>query len=94
MKKLIIASVLGFGLISSAWAAETVNVHEHVKNAQAPAHQLHSAVTPSAVKGGPKNMMNMDQHERAAVAHETMKNGQASAHQSQAEQHRLMSKAS
>ncbi len=37
MKNIVLASLLGFGLISSAWATETVNIHERVNNAQAPA---------------------------------------------------------
>ena len=40
MKNIVLASLLGFGLISSAWATETVNIHERVNNAQAPAHQI------------------------------------------------------
>ncbi|MBJ2776920.1 copper-binding protein, partial [Salmonella enterica subsp. enterica serovar Agona] len=27
MKNIVLASLLGFGLISSAWASETVNIH-------------------------------------------------------------------
>ena len=38
MKNIVLASLLGFGLISSAWATETVNIHERVNNAQAPVH--------------------------------------------------------
>ncbi len=43
MKNIVLASLLGFGLISSAWATETVNIHDRVNNAQAPAHQMQSA---------------------------------------------------
>jgi hypothetical protein len=43
MKNIVLASVLGLGLISSVWATETVNIHERVNNAQAPAHQMQSA---------------------------------------------------
>ncbi len=39
-KNIGVACLLGFGLISSARAAETVNIHERVSNAQAPAHQM------------------------------------------------------
>jgi hypothetical protein len=28
MKNIVLASVLGLGLISSVWATETVNIHE------------------------------------------------------------------
>jgi hypothetical protein len=41
--------LLGFGLISSAWATETVNIHERVNNAQAPAHQMQSAAAPVGI---------------------------------------------
>lgn len=51
MKNIVLASLLGFGLISSAWASETVNIHERVNNAQAPAHQMQSAATPVAIQG-------------------------------------------
>ncbi|MCV5419913.1 hypothetical protein OFN47_24595, partial [Escherichia coli] len=34
MKNIVLASLLGFGLISSAWATETVNIHDRVNNAQ------------------------------------------------------------
>ncbi|ENA43680.1 silver-or copper-binding SilE domain protein [Escherichia coli 2729250] len=34
MKNIVLASLLGFGLISSAWATETVNIHERVNNAR------------------------------------------------------------
>ena len=40
MNNIVLASLLGFGLISSAWATETVNIHERVNNAQAPAHHV------------------------------------------------------
>ncbi len=46
MKNIVLASLLGFGLISSAWATKTVNIHERVNNAQAPAHQMQSAAAP------------------------------------------------
>lgn len=45
MKNIVLASLLGFGLISSAWATETVNIHERVNNAQAPAHRKRAART-------------------------------------------------
>lgn len=51
MKNIVLASLLGFGLISSAWATETVNIHERVNNAQAPAHQMQSAAAPVGSRG-------------------------------------------
>ncbi|SLS82994.1 hypothetical protein [Klebsiella pneumoniae] len=77
MKNIVLASLLGFGLISSAWATETVNIHDRVNNAQAPAHQMQSAEAPVGI-------------ERAAVAHEFMNNGQSGPHQAMAEAHRRM----
>ncbi|MEB4558533.1 copper-binding protein [Klebsiella pneumoniae] len=97
MKNIVLASLLGFGLISSAWATETVNIHDRVNNAQAPAHQ-------KMVESHQKMMGNntvsttvpstsyaaMNEHERAAVAHEFMNNGQSGPHQAMAEAHRRM----
>ncbi len=51
MKNIVLASLLGFGLISSARATETVNIHERVNNAQAPAHQMQSAAAPVGIRG-------------------------------------------
>lgn len=51
MKNIVLASLLGFGLISSARATETVNIHERVNNAQAPAHQMQSAAAPVGIQG-------------------------------------------
>lgn len=51
MKNIVLASLLGFGLISSARATETVNIHDRVNNAQAPAHQMQSAAAPAAIQG-------------------------------------------
>ncbi len=51
MKNIVLASLLGFGLISSAWATETVNIHDRVNNAQAPAHQMQSAAAPVGIRG-------------------------------------------
>lgn len=50
MKNIVLASLLGFGLISSAWATETVNIHDRVNNAQAPAHQMQSAEAPVGIQ--------------------------------------------
>ena len=90
MKKFVLASVLGFGFISASWATETVNIHEHVNNAQAPSHQLQSASVPSAIQGETSRMTGMNQHELAIIAHETMNNGSAEAHQKVAENHQKM----
>lgn len=51
MKNIVLASVLGLSLISTARATETVNIHERVNNAQAPAHQMQSSSTPAAIRG-------------------------------------------
>lgn len=72
MKNIVLASLLGFGLISSAWATETVNIHDRVNNAQAPAHQMQSAAAPVGIQGTAPRMTGMDQHEQAIIAHETM----------------------
>lgn len=74
MKNIVLASLLGFGLISSAWATETVNIHDRVNNAQAPAHQMQSAAAPVGIQGTAPRMTGMDQHEQAIIAHETMTN--------------------
>lgn len=71
MKNIVLASLLGFGLISSAWATETVNIHDRVNNAQAPAHQMQSAAAPVGIQGTAPRMTGMDQHEQAIIAHET-----------------------
>lgn len=51
MKNIVLASLLGFGLISSALANETVNIHERVNNAQAQAHQIQSATGTAGIQG-------------------------------------------
>lgn len=79
MKNIVLASVLGLSLISTARATETVNIHERVNNAQAPAHQMQSSSTPAAIGGSPR-MAGMDQHEQAIIVHETMNNSSADAH--------------
>ncbi|EJV9473425.1 copper-binding protein [Cronobacter sakazakii] len=90
MKKIVLATVLGFGLVSASWADETVNIHERVNNAQAQAHQIQSASVPSAVQGETSRMTAMNQHELAIIAHETMNNGSAEAHQKMGENHQKM----
>ena len=91
MKNIVLASLLGFGLISSAWATETVNIHERVNNAQAPAHQMQSAAAPVGIQGTAPRMAGMDQHEQAIIAHETMTNGSADAHQKMVESRQTVS---
>jgi len=90
MKNIVLASVLGLGLISSVWATETVNIHERVNNAQAPAHQMQSAAAPVGIQGAAPSMTGMNQHEQAIIAHETMTNGSADAHQKMVESHQKM----
>ncbi|MEB6542488.1 copper-binding protein, partial [Serratia plymuthica] len=90
MKNIVLASVLGLSLISTAWATETVNIHERVNNAQAPAHQMQSSSTPAAIQGAAPRMAGMDQHEQAIIVHETMNNGSADAHKKMAESHQKM----
>ena len=51
MKNIVLASLLGFGLITSSRATETVNIHDRVNNAQAPAHQMQSAAAPVGIRG-------------------------------------------
>ncbi|EGQ5322261.1 silver-binding protein SilE, partial [Enterobacter asburiae] len=60
MKNIVLASVLGLGLISSVWATETVNIHERVNNAQAPAHQMQSAAAPVGIQGAAPSMTGMN----------------------------------
>ena len=56
MKNIVLASLLGFGLISSAWATETVNIHERVNNAQARKRKL------TAVCSHQTRIGNLDAH--------------------------------
>ena len=79
MKNIVLASLLGFGLISSAWATETVESHQRMMGSQ--------TVSPT---GPSKSLAAMNEHERAAVAHEFMNNGQSGPHQAMAEAHRRM----
>ncbi len=90
MKNIVLASVLGFSLISTTWATETVNIHERVNNAQAPAHQIQSAAVAATIHGVAPRMAGMDQHQQAILAHETMNNGSADAHMNMAESHQKM----
>lgn len=90
MKNIVLAAVMGLGLISSAWASGTIDIHEQVNNAQAPAHQIQSASATNAIKGSTPQMASMNQHEQAVIAHETMTNGSADGHQKMVESHQKM----
>ena len=90
MKKIVLATFLGFGVVSASWAAQTVNIHDRFNNTQASAHQIQSASVPSAIQGEPSRMTGMNQHEKAIIAHKTMNNGSAEAHQKMAENHQKM----
>ncbi|WP_410315812.1 copper-binding protein [Klebsiella pneumoniae] len=71
---------------------QTMNMHDQVNNAQAPAHQMQSTSEKSAVQGDSMTMMDMSGHDQAAMTHEMMQNGNASAHQDMAEMHKKMMK--
>jgi uncharacterized protein YxeA len=43
MKKILVSFVAIMAVASSAMAAETMNMHDQVNNAQAPAHQMQSS---------------------------------------------------
>lgn len=90
MNKILIATAFAMTFVSSTWAAETVNIHERVNNAQAPAHQMMSSTPKSAVDGVATKMMDMDEHQKAVVAHETVNNSNSDAHKKMAEQHKKM----
>ncbi len=50
MKKILVSFIAMMAVASSAWAAETMNMHDQVNNAQAPAHQMQSSAEKSAVQ--------------------------------------------
>ena len=91
MKKILVSFVAIMAVASSAMAAETMNMHDQVNNAQAPAHQMQSTSEKSAVQGDSMTMMDMSGHDQA-MTHEMMQNGNASAHQDMAEMHKKMMK--
>jgi translation elongation factor P/translation initiation factor 5A len=93
MKKILVSFVAIMAVASSAMAAETMNMHDQVNNAQAPAHQMQSSSEKSAVQGDSMTMMDMSGHDQAAMSHEMMQNGNAAAHQDMAEMHKKMMKA-
>ncbi|WP_313447878.1 copper-binding protein [Atlantibacter hermannii] len=90
MKKILVSFFAILAVTSSAMAAETMNMHDQVNNAQAPAHQMQSSAEKSAVQGDSMTMMDMSGHDQAAMSHEMMQNGNASAHQDMAEMHKKM----
>lgn len=101
MKKILLSIVIIMAVTSSGWAAETINVHDQVNNAQATAHQTMAEMHKKMLKAGPSNTPEsaksfsaMNEHEKAAVVHETVNNGPSSViHQQQAEKHRRMNQA-
>ncbi len=42
MKKILVSFIAIMAVASSAMAAETINMHDRVNNARAPAHQMQS----------------------------------------------------
>ncbi|WP_414149728.1 Silver-binding protein [Enterobacter sp. BNK-18] len=102
MKKILLSIVTIMAVTSSGWAAETINMHDQVNNAQATAHQTMAEMHKKMPKAGPcnttpesaKSFSAMNEHEKAAVVHETVNNGQSFViHQQQAEKHRRMNQA-
>ncbi|OSX81838.1 copper-binding protein, partial [Serratia marcescens] len=51
---------------SPAWAVETINMHDQVNNAQAPAHQFQTSANKRAVQGESMKMMDISGPEQAA----------------------------
>ena len=68
MKKILVSFIAMMAVASSAWAAETMNMHDQVNNAQAPAHQMQSSAEKSAVQGESMKMMDMSGHDQAAMS--------------------------
>ena len=68
MKKILVSFVAIMAVASSAMAAETMNMHDQVNNAQAPAHQMQSTSEKSAVQGDSMTMMDMSSHDQAAMS--------------------------
>ncbi len=52
MKKILVSFIAMMAVASSAWAAETMNMHDQVNNAQAPAHQMQSSAEKKCSSGG------------------------------------------
>ncbi|EKH3927644.1 copper-binding protein [Salmonella enterica subsp. enterica serovar Montevideo] len=93
MKKILVSFVAIMAAASSAMAAETMNMHDQVNNAQAPAHQMQSSAEKSAIQGDSMTMMDMSSHDQAAMSHDMMQNSNSAAHQDMAEMHKKMMKA-
>lgn len=55
MKKILVSFVAMMAVASSAWAAETMNMHDQVNNAQAPAHQMQSSAEKVQFRGEHEN---------------------------------------
>ena len=92
MKKILVSFVAIMAAASSAMAAETMNMHDQVNNAQAPAHQMQSSAEKSAIQGDSMTMMDMSSHDQAAMSHDMMQNSNSAAHQDMAEMHKKMMK--
>ncbi len=60
MKKILVSFVAIMAAASSAMAAETMNMHDQVNNAQAPAHQSKRKLT--AVCSHQTRIGNLDAH--------------------------------
>ncbi|TNV16841.1 copper-binding protein [Buttiauxella sp. B2] len=90
MKKILIATAFTMTFASYSWAAENVNVHDQINNAQAPAHQMMSSTQHSAINGTESKMMDMDQHQKAVIAHGSMNNSDSNAHQQMVDMHKKM----
>ncbi len=88
MKKILVSFVAIMAAASSAMAAETMNMHDQVNNAQAPAHQMQSSAEKSAIQGDSMTMMDMSSHDQAAMSHDMMQNSNSAAHQDMAEMHK------
>ncbi len=92
MKKILVSLVAIMTFSSYSWAAEKINIHDMVNNAQAPAHQIQSSSDKSAPQGESMKMMDMGAHDQAAMSHQMMQNNGAMAHQNMAEMHKKMMK--
>ncbi|VCZ65900.1 putative copper-binding protein PcoE [Escherichia coli] len=79
MKKILVSFVAIMAVASSAMAAETMNMHDQVNNAQHPPIRC-SQPLKSAVQGDSDND-GYEHDDQAAMSHEMMQNGNASAHQ-------------
>lgn len=93
MKKIFVSFFAIMTVVSSSWAAEAMNMHDQVNNAQAPAHQIQSTPDKSAVQGDSMKMMDMSNHGQSAMSHEMMQNNTSAPHQGMAEMHKKMMKA-